>query len=520
MRSALFVGVVFLSLALVATGQANNSKGSGSTPDKQTTNPTAQERPAEPSNFTSAKGFVLEDTTPVRLRLNRTISSADSHVGDTVDFEVLQDISVNGTLVIPKGGLAFGTVTEAQPTRKLARGGKLEINVDYVKLLDRERAALRAVQGGKGGGRIMAMTAGIVATGLFVLPAPYFLLMHGKDMVIPKGAEVTGYINGDVKLDIAKFQESKPSPTPPSVVATNTGPDVNSNSTKLTMESGPRDADIKTEGFFRDHTYTNEYFTLSYPLRSEWVVETDLIRNRLVSGKQSRAANLLIAAVHIPQDVTELRADSSFIVLAATRSAHANTENCRQYLDTLATSLRASKSAKRKGGVSEYTVAGHEFSRANFEYRSGTSDRAVICSPARDYLLLWKVEGSFWESVDEAASTIYAIVPWPPEQAESSKTNTQIRISGNASAGLLLRKVQPVYPAEPRENHIQGTVRLQAVISKTGDVVNLELLEGPIELAMSAVTAVRQWKYRPYLLNGEPVAVCTEVVVNYSLGPT
>ncbi len=474
MRSALFVGVVFLSLALVATGQANNSKGSGSTPDKQTTNPTAQERPAEPSNFTSAKGFVLEDTTPVRLRLNRTISSADSHVGDTVDFEVLQDISVNGTLVIPKGGLAFGTVTEAQPTRKLARGGKLEINVDYVKLLDRERAALRAVQGGKGGGRIMAMTAGIVATGLFVLPAPYFLLMHGKDMVIPKGAEVTGYINGDVKLDIAKFQESKPSPTPPSVVATNTGPDVNSNSTKLTMESGPRDADIKTEGFFRDHTYTNEYFTLSYPLRSEWVVETDLIRNRLVSGKQSRAANLLIAAVHIPQDVTELRADSSFIVLAATRSAHANTENCRQYLDTLATSLRASKSAKRKGGVSEYTVA----------------------------------------------STIYAIVPWPPEQAESSKTNTQIRISGNASAGLLLRKVQPVYPAEARENHIQGTVRMQAVISKTGDVMNLDLLEGPIELAMSAVTAVRQWKYRPYLLNGEPVAVCTEVVVNYSSGPT
>src|SRR5260370_514851 len=231
--SSLFL--VLLLLSYVLAGQTGSTQAPAATPQQPTAQPAAPQEPAETTNFTSAKGFVLEEATPVKLRFNRTVSSADSHVGDTVDFEVLQDISVNGTLVIPKGGLAFGTVTEAQPTRKLARGGKLEINVDYVKLLDRERAALRAVQGGKGGGRIMAMTAGIVGTGLFVLPAPYFLLMHGKDMVIPKGAEVTGYINGDVKLDIAKFQESKPSPTPPSVVATNTGPDVNSNSTKLTM---------------------------------------------------------------------------------------------------------------------------------------------------------------------------------------------------------------------------------------------------------------------------------------------
>ena len=73
------------------------------------------------TDFTSAKGFVLEDQTPVRLRLNRTISSADAHVGDTVDFEVLDDITLNGTLVIPKGGLAFATVTEAQAKRRMAR---------------------------------------------------------------------------------------------------------------------------------------------------------------------------------------------------------------------------------------------------------------------------------------------------------------------------------------------------------------------------------------------------------------
>lgn len=64
---------------------------------------------------------------------------------------------------------------------------------------------------------------------------------------------------------------------------------------------------------------------------------------------------------------------------------------------------------------------------------------------------------------------------------------------------------------------IQGTVLLTAGISEEGEIVNLELIGGPIELAGSAVNAVRQWKYRPYLVNGVPVAVRTEIRVNYQL---
>jgi hypothetical protein len=82
----------------------------------------------------------------VKLRINRTVSSADAHTGDTVDFEVLEDISVNGTPVISKGGLAFATVTEAQAKRRMARAGKPDINIDYVKLLSSEKAPLRAVK--------------------------------------------------------------------------------------------------------------------------------------------------------------------------------------------------------------------------------------------------------------------------------------------------------------------------------------------------------------------------------------
>jgi hypothetical protein len=255
MKRLFVVCTAILSLSLISTGQDNNSKASDAAPSKEAATQTPPAHPVEPSNLTSAKGFVLEDATPMRLRFNRTISSADAHVGDTVDFEVLQDISVNGVLVIPKGGLAFGTVTEAQPKRRMARGGKLEINLDYVKLLDSEKAALRAVQGGKGGGHTGVMTAGIVATGLVFFPAaPFFLFMHGKDITIPKGAEVTAYVNGDTKLEIAKFQPPAPGAIPQPTVAINAGPGATSSSARLQVESSPPGADIEVDGGFAGNT--------------------------------------------------------------------------------------------------------------------------------------------------------------------------------------------------------------------------------------------------------------------------
>src|SRR5271165_4531825 len=86
----------------------------------------------------------------------------------------------------------------------MARGGKLDMNIDYVKLVSGEKAALRAVKDLKGGGHTGGMVGGMVATSIVFFPAaPLFLLMHGKDISIPKGTEITAYVNGDMKLDIA-----------------------------------------------------------------------------------------------------------------------------------------------------------------------------------------------------------------------------------------------------------------------------------------------------------------------------
>ena len=81
----------------------------------------------------------------------------------------------------------------------------------------------------------------------------------------------------------------------------------------------------------------------------------------------------------------------------------------------------------------------------------------------------------------------------------------------------VISKVPPKYPVEAKERGIQGVVTLKAVINKQGSVENLNVLTGPKELQQSALDAVRQWVYKPYLVNGEPVEVETTINVTYSL---
>jgi protein TonB len=81
----------------------------------------------------------------------------------------------------------------------------------------------------------------------------------------------------------------------------------------------------------------------------------------------------------------------------------------------------------------------------------------------------------------------------------------------------LLHKVQPTYPSLARQAHVQGTVELRAVIGKAGTIQNLVVVRGHPMLAAAAIDAVRQWRYRPYLLNNEPIEVETEITVNFVL---
>jgi hypothetical protein len=190
----------------------------------------------------------LQDGTPVKLRLGETISSANAHAGQTVEFDVLEEVRVGEVTIIPKGGVAWATVTEAHSKKSMGRGGVLNVNVDSVRLADGEKVALRAVEGGKGGGRVGAMTGAIVATSIVFFPAaPLFLFIHGKDITIPKGTEVTAFINGDVPLVLAKFQPQAPVP-------------VSASTERTTIEftSVPLGADIELDGAYAGSTPSSE----------------------------------------------------------------------------------------------------------------------------------------------------------------------------------------------------------------------------------------------------------------------
>lgn len=110
-----------------------------------------------------------------------------------------------------------------------------------------------------------------------------------------------------------------------------------------------------------------------------------------------------------------------------------------------------------------------------------------------------------------------SILSAQPTVAPKVATPQRVRVSSGVSTGMLVRKVPPQYPPLARQARIQGTVILQATISKEGSIENLQLISGHPMLAPAAIEAVKQWKYKPYLLNGEPVEVETQVQVNFTL---
>jgi periplasmic protein TonB len=103
------------------------------------------------------------------------------------------------------------------------------------------------------------------------------------------------------------------------------------------------------------------------------------------------------------------------------------------------------------------------------------------------------------------------------DSALSGQANLPNMVSQGVSGGLLERKVQPIYPAEARSMGVQGPVVLQAVIDEVGKVRNLRTISGDTVLARAAMDAVRQWRYRPYQLNGQPVKMPTQITVNFTL---
>ena len=142
--------------------------------------------------------FTLLNNTPVRLKLTKTISSDTAHAGDPVEFDVVEDVLVEGVPVLTKGSKAAGVIALVEPKKRFGHNGHLAFTITSVHLADNERAPLRGYQEFSGSSNTSSNS---------VLP-----LAAGKDAAIPQGTEFTALVDGDLHLKRESFAASKDAP--------------------------------------------------------------------------------------------------------------------------------------------------------------------------------------------------------------------------------------------------------------------------------------------------------------------
>jgi TonB family protein len=235
--------------------------------------------------------------------------------------------------------------------------------------------------------------------------------------------------------------------------------------------------------------------------------------------------------VFVPK--SNLSASNPFFSLRAYRQPFTD---CQKSLEAMI-SHSQDKKGQPEGKVEEFAAAGRDYFRVNLARGIGGRHQCIICSTAKGHLLVWNAGAPNEKGLDAIVATLDSITALPVRsEAESAQSvgqknvdaevgsskppttpSERVKVLSGVTTGLLMKKVNPTYPEDARAAHIQGTVVLRAEISKAGEITDLELVDGPIELAGSAVAAVRQWRYKPYLLMGQPVSVDTEILVNYQL---
>jgi hypothetical protein len=155
--------------------------------------------------------FMLANNTPIRVKLTKTISSLTAHPGDSLEFEILEDLMVDGLLVLTKGTKANGVVAEAETKKRFGKSGKLTFNITSVRLANGIQAPLRCYQQATGSSNTSSDA---------VLP-----LASGKDVSVPQDTEFTALVDGDVHLKRESFANAKDaSPISPAASQSTTKP--------------------------------------------------------------------------------------------------------------------------------------------------------------------------------------------------------------------------------------------------------------------------------------------------------
>ncbi len=160
----------------------------------------------------SPSTLLMKSGTPVELRLAETVSSANTHKGEHLEFEVVKDVDIGGFTVIRTGTTATGSVTRVRGKRPLGLGGNVIIKLDSVETTIGQSVGLVARKEFKGRSRTLRMAMKVAIAGALYWPvAPVFLLSRGRDSTLLKGANVTAYTKGDSSVSTEGLPRSRES---------------------------------------------------------------------------------------------------------------------------------------------------------------------------------------------------------------------------------------------------------------------------------------------------------------------
>ena len=198
-RPLSYVLIPLMSAALVAQQGPQDS-----TPAPQS--PVTAAAPAQTSS-----NILLHDGIPIKLRLLNKLDSHTAKNGDEIPFDIVNDVVVGGVTVLRRGSPATGVVTQAAASRTMGRAGKLSFTINDVKLRNGGGVPVRAFNRTSGENRTGEIVALMVE--MPIVSAPFFLLIHGTNTTFPRGTEITAFVNGDLRLDLAGF-DAAPSADP------------------------------------------------------------------------------------------------------------------------------------------------------------------------------------------------------------------------------------------------------------------------------------------------------------------
>jgi len=273
--------------------------------------------------------------------------------------------------------------------------------------------------------------------------------------------------------------------------------------TTMTGSQSATDNPAADRGLLSDRLYTNQSLGISWELPDGWSVDN----NQPPSDENNQVLLRLLPSGKESNEFVELRysADDS---------------------DTIVSGLR-SKGWEPIGKAGSLSLGGGIFfSRTDFTLTGSPSTYlTVFLGQRRNKRLLWSLVAASPERLNQLVTAVRQIRVQPDwgnaegpfvPTAPGSLPNT-VRVSQGVTQSLSQTKIQPIYPKEARKAHIQGTVLLLAHISTEGKIKNIYVLSGHPFLTQSAIEAVSRWTYRPYLLQGKPVEIETQITVNFNL---